>query len=152
MTDVNSPVKTPGNLSVRKSSLQNSAWKSLSRFWLCDPMAYTVHGILQARILEWVAFPFSRGSSQPRNQTGVCCTAGGFSTNWAIGEALNTSLFQFSSPVRISSEGCGWWAEGRHGETHTHMLPRAVGKLAAAPPPALGPGQQRRGSRASSHL
>ena len=32
---------------------------------LCDPMAYTVHGILQARILECVAFPFSRGSSQP---------------------------------------------------------------------------------------
>ena len=34
---------------------------------LCDPMDCTVHGILQARILEWVAFPFSRGSSQPRN-------------------------------------------------------------------------------------
>ena len=34
---------------------------------LCDPMDYTVHGILQARILEWVAFPFSRGSSQPRS-------------------------------------------------------------------------------------
>ena len=34
---------------------------------LCDPMDYTVHGILLARILEWVAFPFSRGSSQPRN-------------------------------------------------------------------------------------
>ena len=34
---------------------------------LCDPMDYTVHGILQARILEWVAFPVSRGSSQPRN-------------------------------------------------------------------------------------
>ena len=33
---------------------------------LCDPMDCTVHGILQARILEWVAFPFSRGSSQPR--------------------------------------------------------------------------------------
>ena len=33
---------------------------------LCDPMDYTVHGILQARILEWVAFPFSKGSSQPR--------------------------------------------------------------------------------------
>ena len=32
---------------------------------LCDPMDYLVHGILQARILEWVAFPFSRGSSQP---------------------------------------------------------------------------------------
>ena len=34
---------------------------------LCEPMGYTVHGILQARILEWVAFPFSRGSSQPRD-------------------------------------------------------------------------------------
>ena len=32
---------------------------------LCDPMGYTAHGILQARILEWVDFPFSRGSSQP---------------------------------------------------------------------------------------
>ena len=40
-------------------------WKSLSRVpTLCDPMDYAVHGILQARILEWVAFPFSRGSSQ----------------------------------------------------------------------------------------
>ena len=34
---------------------------------LWDPMDYTVHGILQARILEWIAFPFSRGSSQPRD-------------------------------------------------------------------------------------
>ena len=34
---------------------------------LCDPMDYTVHGIIQARIVEWVAFPFSRGSSQPRD-------------------------------------------------------------------------------------
>ena len=34
---------------------------------LCDPMDYTVHGILQARTLEWIAFPFSRGSSQPRS-------------------------------------------------------------------------------------
>ena len=34
---------------------------------LCHPMAYTVHGILQAKILEWVAFPFSRGSFQPRS-------------------------------------------------------------------------------------
>ena len=48
---------------------------------LCDPMDYTVHGILQARILEWVALPFSRGSSQPRDQTQVSRTAGGFSTS-----------------------------------------------------------------------
>ena len=38
---------------------------------LCDPTAYTVHGILQARILEWVAFPFSRASSQSRDWTQV---------------------------------------------------------------------------------
>ena len=55
----------------------------LLRLWLfCDPMDYTVHGFLQARILEWVAFPFSRGSSQPRSQTGVSCIAGWFFTNW----------------------------------------------------------------------
>ena len=40
-----------------------------------------VHGILQARILEWVAFPFSRGSSQPRDWTQVSCTAGRFFTS-----------------------------------------------------------------------
>ena len=34
---------------------------------LCDPVDYTVHGILQARILDWVAYPFSSGSSRPRN-------------------------------------------------------------------------------------
>ena len=38
---------------------------------LCDPLDYIVHGILQARILEWVAFPFSRGSFQPRSQMQV---------------------------------------------------------------------------------
>ena len=49
----------------------------------CDPTDYTVHGILQARILEWVAFPFSRGSSKPRNQTQVSRITGGFFTCWA---------------------------------------------------------------------
>ena len=48
---------------------------------LCDPMDYTIHGILQARILEWVAFPFCKGSSQPRDQTQVSHIAGRFFTN-----------------------------------------------------------------------
>ena len=48
---------------------------------LCDPMNYTVHGILQARILEWVAFPFSRGSSQARDQSQVSRNAGRFFTS-----------------------------------------------------------------------
>ena len=55
---------------------------------LCDPMDYRVHGILQARILEWVAFPFSREYSQPRDQTQVSRIAGGLFTNWAIREAF----------------------------------------------------------------
>ena len=45
---------------------------------LCAPMDYTVHGILQARILEWVAFLSSRVSSQHRDGTQVSCIAGGF--------------------------------------------------------------------------
>ena len=48
---------------------------------LCDPRDYTVHRILQARLLEWVVFPFSRGSSQPRDRTQVSCIAGGFFTS-----------------------------------------------------------------------
>ena len=50
-------------------------------------MDYTIHGILQARILEWVAFPFSRGSSQPRDWTQVSHIACEFFTNWVTREA-----------------------------------------------------------------
>ena len=59
---------------------------------LCNLMDYTVHGILQARILEWVAFLFSRGSSQSRDWTHVSCIVGGFFTNWAIRDALKRAL------------------------------------------------------------
>ena len=48
---------------------------------LCDPMDYTVHGNLLARILEWVAIPFSRGSSRPWDRTQVSLIAGGFFTS-----------------------------------------------------------------------
>ena len=53
---------------------------------LHEPMVYTVHGILQARILQCVAIPFTRGSSQPRDQTQVSCVAGGFFTVWTTSE------------------------------------------------------------------
>ena len=63
---------------------------------LCDPMDCSppgsyVHGIFQARILEWVAISFSKGSSKTRDRTQVFCTAGRFFTNWATREA---QLFQ----------------------------------------------------------
>ena len=85
---------------------------------LWDPMDHTVHGILLARILEWVscilypvssiledtgAFPFSRGSSQPRDQTQVFRIAGGFFTSWAIREAT----FFFFNQVSTKSDSFG---------------------------------------------
>ena len=59
---------------------------------LCNPMdrslpGSSVHGILQARILEWVAIPFSEGSSRSRDQAQVSHIAGRFFTNWTIREA-----------------------------------------------------------------
>ena len=82
------PIKEPKILAMEVISyLGLVKWKKLSRVWLFAP-PWTVHGILQARILEWVASPFSRGSSQPRDRTQVSCIAGRFFTNWAMREAL----------------------------------------------------------------
>ena len=54
---------------------------TLCKLMDCSPSGSSVHGILQARILEWIAIPFSKGSPQPRNQTQVFNTAGRFFTN-----------------------------------------------------------------------
>ena len=64
---------------------------------LCDPMDYSppassVHGILQARILEWIAIPSSRRSSQPRDWTQVSCVADKFFTFWGTGKAFSTYI------------------------------------------------------------
>ena len=69
---------------------------------LWDPMDYSLAGsfvcggILQARILEWVAMPFSRGSSQPRDRTQVSHIAGSFFTIWATREVCYLHSFAFS--------------------------------------------------------
>ena len=81
----------------------------------CGPPGSSVHGILQARILEWVAISFSRRSFQPRDQTWVSCIAGGFFTSelsgkpgFYVGRTLigfrdaqkrNPSCFLCSSPL-----------------------------------------------------
>ena len=62
-------------------------WKLLSHVWFFVTPWTVVHRILQARIQEGVAFPFSRASSQPRDRTQVFCIAGGFITSWAPREA-----------------------------------------------------------------
>ena len=69
----------PGfSLSIMLAAL--ALWFESESCSVGDSMDYTVHGILQARILEWVALPFSRESSQPRDQTQVSCIAGRFLT------------------------------------------------------------------------
>ena len=76
---------------------------------LCDPMDYTVHGILQATVLEWVAVPFSKRSSQPRNQTQVSLIVGRFFTSCShrgSPEILGSlSLLQWIFPAQESNQG-----------------------------------------------
>ena len=80
-------------------------------------MDYTVHGFLQVRILKWVvAFPFSRGSSQPRDQTQVSRITSGFFTSQATKKPKNTGVSSLSLLQQIflaheSNQGllhC-WW-------------------------------------------
>ena len=75
-------------------------------FWLFVTQWTVAHqvplsmGILQGRILEWVADPFSRGISQPRNHTGVSCTASGFFTRWATREAQLKGIHKYITNSR----------------------------------------------------
>ena len=86
---------------------------------LCNPMNDMVHGILQARILEWVAFPFSRESSQTRDRTQVSHIAGRFLTSWAIREVhmcLNNEIkpgyhirkFKCAKNTEMINVDCFW--------------------------------------------
>ena len=91
----------------------NSQWKSKShsRVQLCDPMDYSlpgssVHGILQARVLEWAAISFPRGSSRSRDRTQVSCIAGRFFTTWASREAWKWDQTLIWSPDFCS---CHQW-------------------------------------------
>ena len=68
----------------------------------CSPPGSSVHGILQARILVWVAMPSSRGSSQARDQAQASHTAGRFFTNWLTREApWYNKLFKIIMPIQI---------------------------------------------------
>ena len=80
------------------------------------PAGSSVHGILQARILEWVAMPSSRGSSQPRERTLISCTAGGFSGQWTTWkDPVMCNLPQLgkkaSHKVQITCKGMGLYQD-----------------------------------------
>ena len=62
----------------------------------CSPAGSSAHGILQARILEWAAMPFSTWSSQPKDWTQVSLIAGGFFTSWATREARCYVVWDFT--------------------------------------------------------
>ena len=94
---------------------------------LCDLVDYAVHGILQAGILEWVAFPFSRGSSQSRDRTQVSRIGGGFFTGGATGKSCVGFALYLKAFIRrllcICYVPCeqsdvvpaGWWQGGATG-------------------------------------
>ena len=68
-----------------------------------------VHGILQARILKWVVFPFSRGPSQPRDQTQVSCIAGRFFTGWATRGAQENKVSHLTLQVPMQYCCLQYW-------------------------------------------
>ena len=68
---------------VKVAQLYRTLWDPTD----CSPRGSSVHGISQARILQWVAIPFSRGSFWPRDQTSASCMAGRFFTIWETREA-----------------------------------------------------------------
>jgi len=73
----------------------------------CNTMDCTVHGILLARILEWAAILFSRGSSQPRDQTQVSHIAGRFITSWATREVFySRCYFKITVVIRSPTRSC----------------------------------------------
>ena len=90
---------------IAKTILKQNIARILTHFknlLFCDPRdrsptGSSVHGIFQKRILEWVAIPFTRGSSRPRDWTQVSCIGGRFFTVWA------TSSAQFSCSVASDS-------------------------------------------------
>ena len=97
--ELRSPALQADALTSEPQSLKKMKVLVTQRLTFCDPMdcsspGSSIHGILQAGIVNWVAIPFSRGSSQPRDQTPVSCITGRFFTVGATREA----------PVKFLSE------------------------------------------------
>ena len=115
--------------------------------WTVVRQAPLSMGILQARILEWVSMPSSRGSYQPRNRIGVSFIAGGFFTSWATREAQNRASAQFSWVAQSCSILCdpmdcstpGLPVNHQHPEstqTHVHWVSDAIQPSHPLSPPS----------------
>ena len=104
--------KNPIEIISESESVRCSVMSSSLRPMDCSLPGFSVHGILQARLLEWLAIPFSRGSSQPWDWTQTSCTEGSFYTIWTTREAqrlIRVNVY-WAFPVRqrISCESL-WW-------------------------------------------
>ena len=112
---------------MSESDVAQSCWT------LCDPVdcslpGSSIHGTFQARVLEWGAISFSRGSSQPRDRTRVSCPAGRFFTDWAIREAGNGKIIFFTWGRAVS-----FWSTGReHRMVHKGCISHSEINLFAA--------------------
>ena len=104
------PVKSP-TLSCHVL-IEVKVWVAQSCLTLCNPMdcgppSSSVHGILQARVLQWAAISSSRRTFWPRDQTWVSCIAGRFFTVWAIREAHSNRGLAREKVIYISRELLG---------------------------------------------
>ena len=90
---------------------------------------FVAPGILQARILEWVAFPFSRGSSQHRNRTQVSCIALRFFTSWATREANVGDLALIPGLGRSPGKGKGYPFQYSGLENSVSCIVHGVGRV-----------------------
>ena len=87
-------------------------------------MDYIVDGILEARILGWIVTPFSKGSSQPRDQTQVSCIAGRFFTSWAtmqpkVGQIFSIDIQTLPAHWNLICQSPGGWKGSQDILTHT---------------------------------
>ena len=92
-------------------------------------MDCTGHGILQARILEWAAFRFSRGSSQPRDGTQVSCFTGGFFTSWATREAPTAHYQKSNQPSRKTGKNLNGYFSKEGTQMSIKHMTRCSGPL-----------------------
>ena len=80
-----------GNSPYEKSESEVTLlWLTLCNLMDCNLPDSSIHAIFQARILEWVAISFSKGSSQPRNRTHVSCISGRFFTTKPTGKSISS--------------------------------------------------------------
>ena len=89
----------------------------------CSLPGFSIHGVFQARVLEWVAISFSRGPSRPRDQTQVSCTAGRRFTVWATGEASQSRMLVKTLSF-VSQHKTIYQHEVPSGSAESSFLPR----------------------------